>query len=464
MSERDGSAGPSSPWLCRLALVASSALMALAIVPPVMAGADPPANPQVAGVYPDDGPSSGGTSVTISGTGFSKATAVAFGSAQAESFTIDSDTSITAVSPPKAEYWGIVDVTVSGTEGSSKIVPQDRFGYGPIVAGMTPQQGPASGGTAVTLSGFGLEGASAVYFGSSPAANFTENPEGTITAISPRFSMGETIAVVTVIMPEGRSATYTNPDIEPANYFTYGPTVSGIEPDEGPAAGGTVVTIHGSGFTSSPIGFRCLCGAFVHRIAFGQQQLKCGSPLGSAQLRCAPVEYTVVSDSEITVTAPPGSGTVDLQVATDGGDSPVSAVDEYTYASPPGPGGQSENLVRLTCTTPRPGTTRRHTHVDKARRKVGRPRRHVQREICSSRPVQSAGDVTDGGPLAAQLLHEGVIYAKGKARRVSSSRTEMVLEAVRPVAAGRYRLLLRRANRQGLRTQRRQWSEQVVIR
>src|SRR6476469_9500959 len=113
MSEGDRSAGFSRSWLCRVALVGSGVLMAFAIALPGTAGADSPAKPQVAGVYPDDGPPSGGTSVAISGTGFSEATGVAFGGVEANGFTINSDTSITAVSPPQAGYWGVVDVTVS---------------------------------------------------------------------------------------------------------------------------------------------------------------------------------------------------------------------------------------------------------------------------------------------------------------------------------------------------------------
>jgi hypothetical protein len=65
--------------------------------------------PAVTNVNPNTGPTSGGTSVTITGTNFSGATAVRFGSNAAGSFTVDSATQITATSPAGV---GTVDVTV----------------------------------------------------------------------------------------------------------------------------------------------------------------------------------------------------------------------------------------------------------------------------------------------------------------------------------------------------------------
>jgi IPT/TIG domain len=58
--------------------------------------------PTITGIAPAAAPSSGGTSVVISGTGFTDlaaASAVTFGSVDAASYTLDSDTQITAVTP-----------------------------------------------------------------------------------------------------------------------------------------------------------------------------------------------------------------------------------------------------------------------------------------------------------------------------------------------------------------------------
>jgi hypothetical protein len=242
------------------------------------------------------------------------------------SITVNSDISITATSPAGE---GVADVVVVGPGGSSAKNPNDRFGFGPIVDQMTPNRGPAAGGTSVTLGGFGLEGATAVNFGPHPAASFSENPDGSITAVSSPVTADETDVDVRVTTPEGPSLTYTIPDALPTNLFTYGPTVTGVSPNQGPVVGGSLVTIRGTGFRESH--YRCFCGPFVQAVYFGHATLECGSPFAS-QI-CAPVEFTVNSDEEITAVAPPGMGTEDVLVKTAGGTSPIAPGDQFIYQS-----------------------------------------------------------------------------------------------------------------------------------
>ena len=71
----------------------------------------------ISAVSPATGTAHGGTTVTITGTGFTGATAVDFGAVAASSFTIVSDTSITVTSPGSVK--GVVDVTVIGADGPS---------------------------------------------------------------------------------------------------------------------------------------------------------------------------------------------------------------------------------------------------------------------------------------------------------------------------------------------------------
>ena len=81
--------------------------------------------PKVTLVVPNHGSTDGGTTVTIGGSGFSKATGVDFGSTPAV-FTINSGHAITATSPPGT---GIVDVTVSNANGTSATSSSDLFTY-----------------------------------------------------------------------------------------------------------------------------------------------------------------------------------------------------------------------------------------------------------------------------------------------------------------------------------------------
>lgn len=89
----------------------------------------PPVAPTVTAVSPNQGPATGGTSVMITGTGFCNgagATSVKFGATSAVSYVVNSDTSITAISPAGA---GTVDVTVTTAGGTSATSAADKFTY-----------------------------------------------------------------------------------------------------------------------------------------------------------------------------------------------------------------------------------------------------------------------------------------------------------------------------------------------
>jgi outer membrane protein assembly factor BamB len=95
-------------------------------------GGPPLSAPTVTSISPGAGSASGGTSVTVTGTNLSGATAVHFGPAAAI-YNVSSATTITATSPPGS---GTVDVTVTTPGGTSASVSADRFNYtGPTITG-----------------------------------------------------------------------------------------------------------------------------------------------------------------------------------------------------------------------------------------------------------------------------------------------------------------------------------------
>jgi DNA-binding beta-propeller fold protein YncE len=84
--------------------------------------------PTVTKVEPASGPAAGGTTVTITGTNLTGATAVKFGSASATGVKVESASEVTAVSPAGS---GTVDVTVSTPGGTSTTSSADKFSYVP---------------------------------------------------------------------------------------------------------------------------------------------------------------------------------------------------------------------------------------------------------------------------------------------------------------------------------------------
>ena len=88
----------------------------------------PPVPPSVVTVSPGSGVAAGGTTVTITGRGFSNGvTGVAFGGSAAASFTVLNDTTITAVSP--GHMVSTVHVTVTAANGTSPTSIADQFTF-----------------------------------------------------------------------------------------------------------------------------------------------------------------------------------------------------------------------------------------------------------------------------------------------------------------------------------------------
>ena len=105
--------------------------------------------PAVTGISVSQGPLTGGTIVTITGSNLTYATLVKFGTTAATNFVIDSATQITATSP--AGIAGTVEVTVTTPGGTSATSSADRFTY--VVVTTTTSVGPIASvyGQALTL-------------------------------------------------------------------------------------------------------------------------------------------------------------------------------------------------------------------------------------------------------------------------------------------------------------------------
>ena len=117
----------------------------------------------------------------------------------------------------------------------------------------------------------------------------------TVSVPAPCLTLDGALAATSLVMPADTG--------EICSYIPV-PAVSGVAPSEGPAAGGTSVTISGTGFSSATA------------VDFGAGN---------------PASFSVISDTEIDATSPPGSSTVDVTVVSPGGTSPTSSADQFTY-------------------------------------------------------------------------------------------------------------------------------------
>ncbi len=144
--------------------------------------------PTVTSISPTSGTALGGTSVTITGTGFTGATAVKFGSTNATSFTVIGGTSITAVAPAGT---GTVDVTVL-QGGTSPTSAADQFTYvsaGTSVA-LASSLNPSELGQSVTFT-------ATVTAASTPAGSVTFKDDATILGSGTLDGSGQTTLTTT---------------------------------------------------------------------------------------------------------------------------------------------------------------------------------------------------------------------------------------------------------------------------
>jgi len=257
------------------------------------------APPAITSLSPSSGPTAGGTPVTISGSGFGTTIAtntVTIGG-KAATVTAASATSLTVTTPHGSV--GAAAVLVTNTSDELSVSDADAYTYvaAPAVTVMSPTAGPAAGGTTVTITGANLTGA-AVKFGSNPATGVKVNSETSLEAVSPA---GAGKVPVTVTTAGGTSPTNA------LDEFTYAPTVTSIAPASGPEAGGTPVTINGSGFAADST-----------------------VTIGGA----AASEVKVLSEQEITATTPAGT-TGEQQVVVTDAAGPSVAGPGFLYLTTP---------------------------------------------------------------------------------------------------------------------------------
>jgi hypothetical protein len=264
--------------------------------------------PTLTSFTPASGPV--GTSVTISGTSFTGATAVRFNGVTA-SFTVNSATSIQATVPAGATT-GPISVTTPGGTATSTSAFTVTTGA-PTITSFTPASGPA--GTTVTISGTNFTGATAVTFNGT-SANFTVN---SATSIQTTVPSGATTGPIRVTTPGG-TATSTSAFTVTAS----APTITSFTPASGPV--GTSVTISGTNFTgTTTVAFNGTSATFTVNSATSiQATVSAGATTGPISVTTPGGTATSTSAFTVTTTGPtitsftPASGAVGTSVTISG--------------------------------------------------------------------------------------------------------------------------------------------------
>jgi IPT/TIG domain len=274
--------------------------------------------PVVSSVSPTVGFASGGLLITITGTGFidneEEPISVKIGGAPCLNINLVDSTTIECTTPVRSA--GLKSIIITNFDGQSATLANSfTFNAAPKVTSITPSGGALAGGTSVTIVGSGFKlNDTAISIGGFPCLPLTFNSATNLTCTTTGPSSGVKSVVATNLDTQTGSL---------ANAFTYqaGPVISSISKDSGALAGGTNVTITGTGF---------LIGATVK---VGANSCQGNGYLGATSYFCS--------------TPAGAAGTVDIQfINPDGQEFTLSSA--YTYRPAPVITSVTPNVLPVT--------------------------------------------------------------------------------------------------------------------
>ena len=238
--------------------------------------------PTLTALSSDVGPTGGGTTVTLTGSGLRGGMDVRFGGTPAALDSVNpAGTSATVTTPAHAA--GVVDVSVTTPGGSAALASSFTYVATPTLAAASPDEGPTTGGQSVTLTGTNLQSGVQVRFGGTLATLVSVNPAGTsATVTTPAHAA---VVVDVSVTTSGGSAT-----LHGGYTYVAPPSITAVSPDSGPTEGGTSVTLTGTNLAGTT------------DVTFGG---------------VAAADVTVVNDSTVTATTPAHAAGLRRRVGVD---------------------------------------------------------------------------------------------------------------------------------------------------
>jgi IPT/TIG domain-containing protein len=161
----------------------------------------------VPSLQPAEGPSSGGTPISLTGQNFSSSVQLRLGTQLASDVLIAGPTQIQANSPASVSN-GAVNATAFFDNGWLALAP-DAFSYGPQILQILPNAGVNSGGDSVQIYGYGFGNDATKIAVKMGAANATVTKIESVTGIAPSLGLDASypfpLERITIQSPPGSS-------------------------------------------------------------------------------------------------------------------------------------------------------------------------------------------------------------------------------------------------------------------
>ncbi len=260
------------------------------------------AAPTVTSVSPTAGALAGATSITITGTGFVSGATVIVGGNACTTVSVVSVSAITCTTA--AHLAGAVDVVVTNTDTQAATGSAIyTYAAAPTVTSVSPNGGLPAGGTNITITGTDFTSGATVSVGGVSCSSLTFVSATSLTCTTGAHATPGSVNIV-VTNADGQIGTA-------ANAFTYrdAPTVTSISTSAGPLAGGTNISITGTGFVT---------GATVSVVGIACTSVSVNS---ASNITCTTAAKGVAGSGNVVVTNP------DTQFGT--------GANLFTYQNPP---------------------------------------------------------------------------------------------------------------------------------
>jgi len=253
------------------------------------------APPTITSISPNIGSTAGGNTVTFTGTGYMNAlnpvTGVRIGTNNCTSFNVVNDTTLTCVVPARSA--GVVAVYVDSALGNATLASAYTYVAPPTITSLTPTYGPIVGGTTTTITGTNLGNTTGITVGGVTCGSINQISTTSVSCVTGARAAG----LVDVVLTVQNFVSVTRTDA-----FTYvgAPAILSVSPNQGPTAGGTLITIVGTNFydvSAVTVGGNACTGITV----VGGTSITCTTPAGTAGAKT--VIVTALSGS-----TPSGSG------------------------------------------------------------------------------------------------------------------------------------------------------------
>ncbi|WP_148112804.1 IPT/TIG domain-containing protein, partial [Actinoplanes sp. ATCC 53533] len=262
------------------------------------------ATPTISTVDPVAGPLDGTNTLTITGTHLDDTNlgSITIDENACTQITVNSPTEVTCTAPSGTV--GAKNIVLTNPGGTVTKTSAYTYAAAPEITDVTPDSGPASGTTTLTITGTGFLATTSVLVGGNACTDVTVTSATEVTCTAPAGTVG--LVSVEITTPSGTDTATESYEYEPA------PVIAEVSPTGGPIGGGGTLTITGMDLDDATV---TIAGNSCTVATNTSTEITCAIPAGAAGARDVVVNatlgsttltggYTYAADPAITSVSP----------------------------------------------------------------------------------------------------------------------------------------------------------------